>query len=510
MDEVQTRFDELQRKLVPLWHLIGRSDPGGFAQEENTIVVVPSLTVDLELKSSLTQAFEERFLFMLFLLRQPRVRLIYVTSQGILPEIVDYYLHILPGVVATNARKRLFLLSPRDASSRPLISKLLERPRLIDQVRALIPDLDRAHLVPFTTTDQERELAVRLGIPMYATDPRFYAFGTKSGCRQIFAEEGVAHPLGFEDLRSAEDVVEALARMRARKPSMHHAIVKLNEGVLGMGNAIIDLQDLPPPGHSSEQEALVERLHGLLFELPNNRYEEYIARLGERGGIVEELIEGEEVRSPSAQLRVAPTGEVELLSTHDQILAGPSGQTYIGARFPADRGYGPQIMAEAAKVGRRFAKEGIIGRFALDFVVVRTAAGTWEVYALEVNLRKGGTTHPFLTLQYLTDGQYDAETGIFRAARGAEKCYVASDRVESPLYRGFTPDALLDIVSANRLHFDHTSQTGVVLHMLSAVGESGRLGLTAIADSHAEADRLYRRTIDTLDQEAQAALETES
>jgi hypothetical protein len=150
----------------------------------------------------------------------------------------------------------LFLLSPLDASPRPLTPKLLERPHFVQRIRALIPDLDRAHLVPFTTTDMERELAMRLGIPMYGPDPRFCAFGTKSGSRRIFAEEGVPHPLGFEHLFSADAVVDAIARMRARKSSVRRAIVKLNEGVLGRGNAIVDLDGLPEPGASAAPCAL--------------------------------------------------------------------------------------------------------------------------------------------------------------------------------------------------------------------------------------------------------------
>ena len=53
----------------------------------------------------------------------------------------------------------------------------------------------------------------------------------------------------------------------------------------------------------------------------------------------------------------------------------------------------------------------MLGRFAVDFVVVRDGAGAWTPYAIELNLRKGGTTHPFLTLQFLTDGRYDPEHG---------------------------------------------------------------------------------------------------
>jgi hypothetical protein len=204
-------------------------------------------------------------------------------------------------------------------------------------------------------------------------------------------------------------------------------------------------------------------------------------------------------------MRITPLGEVELLSTHDQVLGGPTGQSYLGARFPADTAYGPAIMREAAKVARRFAQDGVIGRFALDFVVVRTHGGEWRPYAIEVNLRKGGTTHPFLTLQYLTDGHFDPESGEFLTSRGDRKCYRASDHVEAPSYQMFTPDALFDIVSRHHLHFDHASQTGVILHMVSGVGDLGRFGMTVIADDHHGVAAMYDRAVDIFEREAQAA-----
>lgn len=496
-------FDQLQHKLVSLWEHIGRSDPGSHEMEaENTVVVVPSLTSDLKLDVAAQQAYEERFLFMLFLLRQPHVRLIYITSQAIATEIIEYYLHILPSVTVSNARKRLFLVSPQDASQQPLVNKILERPALIDHIRSLIPDLDHAHLVPYTTTDLERELAVRIGIPMYAADPRFFAFGTKSGCRLVFAEEGVAHPLGAENIYSVQELVQAIAEMRGAKPSIASVIVKHNEGVSGYGNAQLDLSGLPLPGDPLEQAALKERLTELRLELTDVTTDWYLERLQKHGGIVEELISGEALVSPSAQLRITPLGEIELLSTHDQMLGGPSGQIYLGAKFPANQAYGPLIMHEAEKIGKRFAREGIVGRFAIDFIVVRSKSGEWLPYAIEVNLRKGGTTHPFLTLQYLTDGIYDAESGVFRTARGQVKHYVASDNVKSPAYHAFTPADLLDLVSESRLHFDHTSQTGVVMHMLSGIASIGKVGVTAIGDTPEQAEMIYQRFIDVLDQAA--------
>src|SRR6266511_3817708 len=489
-------FDQLQKKLVPLWKSIER-----FNQDPQTIVVVPSMSIDAIDSGAVMQAYEERFLFLLLLLRQPRARLIYVTSQTILPSIIDYYLDLLPGVIPSHARPRLFLLSPLDGSVRPLGDKLLERPRLIEHIRSLIMDPDRAHLVPFNTTNREKELALRLGIPMYGADPVYFPLGTKSGCRKIFMEEDVAHPLGHENLGSKKEVIDAIVQMRARKPSIKQVLVKLNEGVSGEGNALVDLTELPSPGDSKEQAEIEERFRRMQFELKETSYDAYIKKLQERKGIVEERIMGEEFRSPSVQLRVTPLGAVELLSTHDQLLGGPSGQSYLGCVFPADTGYAGLITREAAKVGKRLAKEGVIGRFALDFVVVRSN-GKWEPYAIEINLRKGGTTHPFLTLQFLTDGTYDPNTGIFTAPNGQQKFFVASDHVESPKYRTLTPDDLLDIVVRHNLHFNQTRQTGVVFHMMSALGELGRTGLTAVGNSHEDAKATYNHTVAVLDQEA--------
>ena len=89
--DLQTEFDQLQKKLVPLWKSIER-----FNQDPQTIVVVPSMSIDAIGSGAVMQAYEERFLFLLLLLRQPRARLIYVTSQTILPSIIDYSLIYFP------------------------------------------------------------------------------------------------------------------------------------------------------------------------------------------------------------------------------------------------------------------------------------------------------------------------------------------------------------------------------------------------------------------------------
>jgi hypothetical protein len=273
-EQAAAQFDQLQDKLVPLWKLIE-----SFNQNEQTIVVVPSITVDISAHGFEVQGYEERFLFLLLLLAQPRAQLIYVTSQAIHPSVIEYYLDLLSGVIPSHAMKRLTLLSPYDDSPRPLSLKLLERPRLLERIEAGIADKDRAHLVCYNATFLERNLALRLGIPLYGTDPRHLSFGTKTGCRQLFARAGINHPLGFDNLTNMEDVSAALGQMRAQRPAIAQAIVKLNEGVSGEGNATVDLTNLSEPIDA----AIAERVRRMQFELRSTKLEAYAAKLRERG-----------------------------------------------------------------------------------------------------------------------------------------------------------------------------------------------------------------------------------
>jgi PGM1 C-terminal domain len=499
--ERSARFARLQERLVPLWTAMRLNQPG------ESIVVVPSITPDATQTGTVLQALEERMLFLLFLLRKPRMRVIYVTGRPVPEAVVDYYLGLLPGVIPRQARSRLHMIATHDGSARSLAEKLLARPRVMAEIRALIPDPQRCHLVPYATSELERDLALTLGIPLYGADPVYLPFGTKTGCRRLFAEAGVPHPIGYEDIRDANGAVDALARMRATKPAVTKAIVKLNDGVAGRGNAVVDLRDLPASGASDERIELGRRLEAMAFEHPDVRLDRYLDQLAQDGGIVEERVAGVEFRSPSVQLRVTPLGEVELLSTHDQLLGGPSGQTYLGCRFPADFGYARAITREAAKVGARLAQEGVLGRFAVDFVVVRDRGDDWTPYAIELNLRKGGTTHPFLTLQFLTDGAYDADTALFIAPSGREKHLVATDHLQDDLLRGLTIDDLFDIAVRHRLHFDQARQTGIVFHMMGALAELGSVGLTAVADSRDQADAAFRRAERVLREEAESGPE---
>ena len=149
----------------------------------------------------------------------------------------------------------------------------------------------------------------------------------------------------------------------------------------------------------------------------------------------------------------------------------------------------------------------MIGRAGVDFVAVRGEGG-WESYALEINLRCGGTTHPFMALSTLTDGSYDPLAGEFRSRLGDLKHYVATDHLDSPAYASLTPDDLLDLVAERHLGWDAERETGIALHMVSALAVAGRIGLTAIGDTPPEASALYHELKQALDSVAARAAGT--
>jgi hypothetical protein len=57
----------------------------------------------------------------------------------------------------------------------------------------------------------------------------------------------------------------------------------------------------------------------------------------------------------------------------------------------------------------------------------------------------------------------------------------------------------------NDLHFDQTRQKGVVFHMMSALSELGRVGITAVGDSPTEAEELQAAVINALDRATEEA-----
>ncbi len=491
-------FRRLQQQFIERYPSIFQNDLA-----EKTVIIVPSLTLDPEMLRAIPGIahYEERLLCMLMLLRMPKTHIIYLSSVPIDNTIVDYYLHLLPGITVYHAAQRLTLLSCHDASRISLTEKILARPRLMKRILEHVKNPDLSHISCFNVTCCEAELSARLNIPVYGTDPALQYLGSKSAGRQLMQDCGIALPPGVEGVKDEQGIVDALATLKEEYPHLQRAVIKTEEGFSGEGNALFYYEGISA-GSPDLKAQILEQLRDHLHIIARNvDYCQYLRKFQYAGGVVEAFMEGATTASPSVQCRINPLGKVDILSTHDQVLSGEGSQVFSGALFPADPAYSREIATLARTLAEKLKEKGVLGRFGIDFLSVKKEDG-WQQYGIEINLRKGGTTHPFLMLQYLTAGLYHPETGEYSMPGGGSRCYYASDNVYHEKYRGLTPHDLIDIAACNHLMYDHVQQCGVMFHMIGALSQYGKLGVVCIAPTRGAAQELYGTTLAVLNREA--------
>ena len=480
-------WGSLQTRLAPLG---GR---GAADLTEGTLVVLPSLSFPAaELQKIVgVERYEERLLCLALLLRAPGLEMVYITSLPIDPAVVDYYLSFLAD--PQGARERLQLVTLGDPEQRALSDKLLERSDAIDEIRGMVADPNAAFIVPFNVTESERQIALALDIPILGPSPELAWLGGKSGSRALARAARVAVLPGAEDLYSMDAVERAIAKLQLDVPDATAVVVKLNNGFSGQGNAIVRLSGPVHPLHAAPT----------VFCASDETWESFGPKIAAEGAIVEQELRSEKMHSPSVQLRIAPNGSVEIVSTHDQILGGPDDQVYLGCRFPADPAYRAPIVDAARRVADQVARRGVVGTFGVDFIVVADG-GRWDVFLSEINLRLGGTTHPFLMAKLALDATYDEDSGQLTAGDRAVH-YVSTDNLKSEVYKKLSPRSVITALAERGLSYDADTRAGTFVHLLGATQPYGKLGLLCVASSQEAADDLYADSVAALDEAAESA-----
>ncbi|MFB9722040.1 peptide ligase PGM1-related protein [Planobispora longispora] len=451
-----------------------------FEPNEGTLVVIPSLSLPQDELRRITGArcYEERLLFLLLTLKRPGVKVVYLTSAPVDPAIVDYYLDFLDD--PAEARARLEMISLGDPRLCPLTEKILHGPRTIARIQEALDGTADAWLVPFVVSEAEERLSAALGLPIYGPATALAQLGSKSGARTVAEDAKVPLARGFADLRSLTEVEHAA---RALAPLSHGGklMVKLNNSYSGLGNAIVVKDDRPLTAcHTS-------------FSAADENWTTFAEKIAERGAVIEEFIDQRPLYSPSALARITPGGAYDVVATHEQVLGGPNGDVYQGCAFPARPEYRAEVGECAERIAGVLADRGVVGLFGMDFFAVKTDGG-YRALLCEINLRIGGTTHPFGAALLTTGAVYDPGTGTLMCG-DQSKYYVATDNCAAACLRGRAPGEIVARIRAAGLGFDRETRTGNVLHLLGAIPEYGKLGFTSIGNSAEEAAELHRRTL---------------
>jgi PGM1 C-terminal domain len=477
------RVDEFERVQARLPEALAANVAGSGV--DHVVVAMPSYSVGESLLSHYVAripAMEHRYLnAQLLLNRIEQCTFVFVCSEAPTSEVVDYYRTLVPADVAERLRTRVRCIVVADRGARPLASKLLDRPDVLAELRDLI-GARLAVIEPWNVTEDEVAVAVALEVPINGTSPRLRPTAFKSSGRRLFAAVGVPVPIGCEDVHRLDDVLAAIEHIRARRPDVRAVVVKHDDSGAGDGNTIVALRD------ADNEPLTIDGVREAIASLPDW----YLTDLAVGGGVVEELVDGDGFSSPSVQFDMFPDGGVRVLATHDQLVGGANGQVYIGCRFPADPAYASRLARHGAAVAAELARRGATGRASADFVAYRDPTGAWQLRALEINLRKGGTTHPYAALRNLVPGHYDPDAGRWVTKHdGSARAYRSTDNVVDPAWTGRPPSSVIEAVRDAGLHFDPRRGTGVVLHMLACLAIDGRFGATAIGTNPAHADELF-------------------
>lgn len=477
---------------------------------ERTFVVVPGINhtkhVDLSRIKGLPFT-EERMFFFLFLLKYSNTKIVYVTSRGFNTELFKYYV----GLVSDSEEdleknlKQLVHIEVNDARDDiSLVQNVLESPKIITKIKKAITDPNKAVLRCYNATEMERRLAVKLGIPLFGSEQKFDFIGSKSGGRKVFKLAKTNVIPGFEDLKNISELVVSVAKLAKKHPSYKKMVVKCNYAASGKGNAILKIsdffEDLNIDRVKTPTETVIKLLKKNLkdyfsFQKEDDTAESYFNKFNRSGGIVELFIPGAVKYSPSTQVVINTNKKATITSTHEQVLGGPDGQLYMGCKFPAVPSHRKLIIKEGEKIASLLSKKGIIGNFAIDYVVVYDKNHKNPiVWPIEINLRKGGTTHPFRSAFFLTGARYNPNTGNLMCGK-TQIHYVAMEIIQSEKYMKLKPMDLINLVEESKIGFNFNTKKGALIYSPGTLSELGKFSALCIGHSDEEAEKIYKKLI---------------
>jgi hypothetical protein len=335
------------------------------------LVVVPSISFPAQQLNKVPgiEHYEERLLYHLFHLRHSfDSRVLYITSLPLDNAILEYYLRLTLdsmhgeselGFVEKqglldNLRSRLVVLSCYDARrTHSLTQKILQRPRLLKRIQGFLEGSKLRESSSFSQslsvyrgTEAEFELGAKLGLGVHASQPQFLHWGGKAGSRLCFLKTGVPHADGtYAAEKDVDKLIDDILVVCLRNPASRKGMVKLDEGFSGKGNAALNLselsdfikargKDLDAQERQKARSLVIKALETARFYSLTESWPSFLKQIPQVGAIFELFIETPHgdpvVTSPSVQVCIEDLGNVEILSTHEQIL---DSQHFIGMSF---------------------------------------------------------------------------------------------------------------------------------------------------------------------------------
>ena len=275
--------------------------------------------------------------------------MIYVTSQPIHPRVLDYFFSLVPELDTPQARSRFDTVSLVDGRNEPLARKLLQRPARSAGSATWSANPEMAIMLPFCITEDEVELAVRLGLPIYGSDPATQLARDEDRAAGRCSRRRASRTRSGLDVDGEADVLAPRCASCARRSRRaRRAIAEADQGVSGLGNAIVDLDARRATTCAARSSSRTTR--------PSRRVPRGVRPRGrDRRGADRGRRCSAARASSSASARPARWTSCRRTT---RCSAAPTGMTYFGCHFPAAPEYAERLAAEALKVGRQARARG--------------------------------------------------------------------------------------------------------------------------------------------------------
>jgi hypothetical protein len=470
--------------------------------EDVTLVCLPSLTFEAEhIKDILgISHYEVRCLWEVLNASKEHVKVIFISSRPISDFILDDMLSNLPNPKMARERVQILSVDPDNTlEGIPLVEKALKNEAALNKLKARLHN-ELAVLRCFVTTPKEKDFAQKLGVPLWGMDPTLNFYHSKSGNHALFEQADIPRADHEREIKSLRSLKTAIKKLWSRWPDAKRFMFKFDHGVSGNGLALMSFEmnynDFFDLSIGEKNQYLDQLIHTLEFKGKKLSKKDFVSQIS-RGAVLERFFEGEKKTSPSGQAVIHPDGNVELLSTHEQILA-PCGVTYLGCKFPANSQSRREVENYTLEVAKTLSFNGVIGPVSVDFLVVEEKRKEPSIYAIEINIRQGGTTHPFQSAKNILAAQYNQETGSLEDPEGDHRIYASYDNLVLNGKNGRDIHVLRRLMQEHGLAYNKQTKSGFIFHMMSALEEFGKCGYTLIARDQRQRISLERKLFKVL------------
>jgi len=178
---VPDAFDDLQRRLGPALEANRQG-----STTDHVLIILPSYSVSESLLSHYGDripSLEHRYLNALLIAGRIEPReIVYVSSRRPAPEVVDYYISLMPRHRRGPVRDRLRIIELDDGTPRSVAARPLDKPAALADIRAMYRGRP-AFIEPWNVIEQE----VALDAPVNGTSPDIRPLALKSAGRRLIA-----------------------------------------------------------------------------------------------------------------------------------------------------------------------------------------------------------------------------------------------------------------------------------------------------------------------------------